>query len=1229
MRVLHIRFKNLNSLAGEWAIDLTHPDFSGNGLFAITGPTGAGKTTLLDAICLALYGRTPRLNKVTKSGNEIMSRQTGACFAELTVETRTGRYRCHWSQHRARKKPDGELQPPKHEIADADSGALITALGREVAQQVEKITGMDFDRFTRSMLLAQGGFSAFLQALPDERAPILEEITGTDVYTNISIRVHEKRTEAHKKKDELQAVLAGLPLMSPESVQAATDLLDQKQREAHALGRDIEKNNQALTWLDTLSQLEQEHRQLIGKKADLQNRRAAFSPSQKMLDAAALALTLSGDYAALAAVRTEQQTDVQKRNTLQAALPDHETAVKSAEDKLQTATRLLEDQGRVVDAALPVIREVRAMDLKLAEKQGPLQELARRLAETETALSALGARQQKDLLTLSTGQEKQAVLARHLEASRSDEALVAGFAGIAEQLDALSRLYQQQNDGRKACQQAETQVKTALTQVGVQKAALEKTRQQQAMVQGRIQDAHDLLNTLREGRVMADWRETHAELTRRSALITTVLAAVRLRQDTQTARAALDPAKSRLLAEAAQVRDALSRETEKQAALETEIDLLETQQALLNRIADLEAFRHDLVDGTPCPLCGATAHPFAHGNIPVPDPTRKQLDQARKNLKQTHAAVVRLNVRKTEMDSALLQIEADRNAKDQALADTARQLAEFGNALSLDLLAPAAEASLISLQTDSNQALAHAADRIQTIEAEEKNLDVLRSALEKTTAQAMAAERQSLSADHDHDTAVRRLEGLRTALDGLCDREIQAVSRLKADLSPFAVSFLPDQKPDPDAIKSGLSARRSAWLARQTEKTDLDAKIAALRVRTGHQKEQIQSMDADREKQQSHLNDRLKEKADLAQERKNRFGDKSPDAEEARLSEAVRTAETALEAARQGHAAARTERDQHLSRLHSLELSIADRHNRCEAMAAAFGDRCRQAGFLDEAGYLAACLPEATRMALTEKARSLSDEEAGLAASLNEKTRQLESEREKIRTDLPRAPLYHLWRMQTAGQQALQQEIGGIRKTLADNETVRKQRHDQMQALEDQKRECGRWDALHALIGSADGKKYRNFAQGLTFEIMVGHANHQLRNMTDRYLLVRDAVSPLELNVIDTWQAGEIRSTKNLSGGESFLVSLALALGLSRMASRKVRVDSLFLDEGFGALDEDTLETALDALSGLRQEGKHIGLISHIPALKDRIQTQIQVIPETGGRSRITGPGCRRVAGAS
>jgi len=154
MKILAVHLRNLNSLAGSWNIDFTAPEYTAAGIFAITGPTGAGKSTILDAICLALFARTPRLGHISKASNEIMSRRAGDCFAEVEFETRQGRYRCHWGQHRARRSPEGELQPPRHEIVDAGSGKVLETRTKEVGRLVEQVTGMDYDRFSRSILLA-------------------------------------------------------------------------------------------------------------------------------------------------------------------------------------------------------------------------------------------------------------------------------------------------------------------------------------------------------------------------------------------------------------------------------------------------------------------------------------------------------------------------------------------------------------------------------------------------------------------------------------------------------------------------------------------------------------------------------------------------------------------------------------------------------------------------------------------------------------------------------------------------------------------------------------------------------------------------------------------------------------------------------------------------------------------------------------------------------------------
>ncbi|MEK7374603.1 MAG: AAA family ATPase, partial [Thermodesulfobacteriota bacterium] len=303
MRILGVRFKNLNSLAGEWHVDFTHPDYSSDGIFAITGPTGAGKTTIMDAICLGLYGRTPRLDKVTKSSNEIMSRQAGECFAEVTFETQKGRYRCHWSQHRARKRPDGELQQAKHEIADADSGSVLETRITQVGEFIESATGMDFERFTRSMLLAQGGFAAFLQAPPDERAPILEQITGTEIYSRISMKVHQRTTEERFQLESLKAELSGIQVLSEEEVKELRAGLNEKQgRETELTGK-WEEMRKALAWLAGMAALEKELGELDKKRQDFEKRRQEFELESKKLEKSRKALTIEGDYGTVAALR--------------------------------------------------------------------------------------------------------------------------------------------------------------------------------------------------------------------------------------------------------------------------------------------------------------------------------------------------------------------------------------------------------------------------------------------------------------------------------------------------------------------------------------------------------------------------------------------------------------------------------------------------------------------------------------------------------------------------------------------------------------------------------------------------------------------------------------------------------------------------------------------------------------------------------------------------------------
>ncbi len=367
MRILQIRFLNLNSLAGEWQIDLTDPAYTADGIFAITGPTGAGKTTILDAVCLALYGRTPRLNRVTQGGNEIMSRHTGECFAEVSFATNTGSYRCTWSQRRAHKKPSGDLQAPKHELVDAETDAILDSTIRGVASLVESITGMDFDRFTRSMLLAQGGFAAFLQAAADERAPILEQITGTEIYSRISMRVHERHRAERERLTLLEAETAGIVTLEPAEEEAITQTLkDQQQQEMDRIASRA-ATTRAISWRTTIDDLNRELAALAAEAHTLQDEVEAFQPDRDRLDRALRAATLDGVFATLATLRKQQAEDRHALQAAETALPALEEGTRQLAESLQAAEQRTAGTKALQHAA-PVLQAVRALDQHLVEQ---------------------------------------------------------------------------------------------------------------------------------------------------------------------------------------------------------------------------------------------------------------------------------------------------------------------------------------------------------------------------------------------------------------------------------------------------------------------------------------------------------------------------------------------------------------------------------------------------------------------------------------------------------------------------------------------------------------------------------------------------------------------------------------------------------------------------------------------------------------------------------------------
>ena len=204
-------------------------------------------------------------------------------------------------------------------------------------------------------------------------------------------------------------------------------------------------------------------------------------------------------------------------------------------------------------------------------------------------------------------------------------------------------------------------------------------------------------------------------------------------------------------------------------------------------------------------------------------------------------------------------------------------------------------------------------------------------------------------------------------------------------------------------------------------------------------------------------------------------------------------------------------------------------------------------------------------------------------------------------------------------------QLGAVRQKLADCEEKTRQIASLQAELEKQSATAQKWSRLNELIGSASGDSFARFAESVMFDYLLELANQELKRLSDRYTLVQNPRKTLEIQVQDSYQFDAVRSGENLSGGEKFLVSLALALGLSHMTRKKNRIDSLFLDEGFGTLDPDTLQMVLQAIASLHQDGKLIGIISHVQAVSDQIPCRIEVMPCAKGRSILNGPGVKRL----
>ncbi|SFC43129.1 exonuclease SbcC [Flexibacter flexilis DSM 6793] len=1229
MKILAIRLHNLASLEGTTTIDFTQEPLQSAGIFAITGQTGAGKSTILDALCLALFGKTPRHDKARETGvtlpdgtgqgdaRNILRKGTSECFAEVDfVGVEGGQYRARWAARRAKT---GTLQADTMLLTNLADGVHFPEKKKETQKRIEQLVGLSFEQFTRSVLLAQGDFTAFLKADKDEKSALLEKLTGTDIYSQVSIKIYKHHTQHSDQLDLLKARSQEIQLLDSEQKQ----VLEAQKTQLLAQIKELEQQKTQLEsqqiWYKTAHELENGLTQATQKLELAQAQWQAMASETQLLALVESVQTAKPLLDNRLKANQQAERIGQALSQAQSKAATLAAQAQALQTQQQAAQAHYTQAQKEQQAAAEPLGEARALDALLTEHENTL-------SQAKAAQETLLTEQENNAKTIAAAEEKVKMMLQKIEeknawivGNKNRENVADNDGLITSKLEQVGKLHQQQitqnNELLRLKKNLENVPNLSQLQAEIQKYESE------------IKEKQKEINALEKQVKNIDFQQLKAEEKAKNQTKELLIKAENIWQK----RYSFQKNKQEIADKVAENAQAIAQAQKQLAATMPAYEQAQAAEAQAQKILEAarlaaspttEQLRAHLTDGTPCLVCGSVHHPYAESSPVV----LQIFDTLEVELKKCKTAVLNLQQQKADCEARLKTLVPEQESLQTRLATLEQEAVQLQTQwlpLAQALAVQEADLSENYWQTQTlvvSSDLEKIENQLQFFLEKQEKLTQAKEDLRQTEKQLQTTQLRAQNVESEIENLNLQINNATEKIAGF-EEEIEGIQRA---LSKYFVSetWFDNFIQNPTNFIEQIKQFAKKWKDAKREVEDLEKQLEQQEFELTQYKLNTESIAKKYNEAVTHTFKCQKKLSDALEQRQNLFGGQPVAQVEADLRQRVSQAKTAWEQAQNRYDAAHLEQVQADQNTHNWQqqqaqivAEIADLETQITGWCADYQSKNTTEMNAEKLAELLGH-SEQWQQQTRQRQQQASEQLRDAQTVLTERQQQQEKHLQAKNTAYTEEELQVLHAEKVAEIGQVQTQRTETELLLRQNEEAEKRAGDLRQKIDNQMIVSEKWAKLNSLLGSADGKRFRQIAQEYTLDILLGYANVHLNELTSRYRLSRTKEA-LGLQVHDQDMGDEVRSVHSLSGGESFLVSLALALGLASLSSNRMKVESLFIDEGFGSLDPVTLAVAVDALERLHNQGRKVGIISHVQELTERFPTRIHVSKQRNGRSRV------------